>query len=114
MGDRYRLLLTLARQDLGTERVSEALTPARDEVAGILERGQRDGVFHDRLPAAVLSSALEALTISLLESVNTGTWEDDGTRTAVATLIAAGVPEKEASAVVEGMAPELRTAAADS
>jgi hypothetical protein len=60
----------------------------------------------------VLSSALEALTISLLESVNTGTWEDDGTRTAVATLVAAGVPEKEASAVVEGVASEERAEAA--
>lgn len=100
--------------------MSEVLAPARDEVAGILERGQRDGVFHDRLPAAVLSSALAALTVSLLESVNTGAREDDGTRTAVATPVAAGVPEKESSAAVEAEAseapeaPEPRTAASDS
>ncbi|MEU9958644.1 TetR/AcrR family transcriptional regulator [Streptomyces sp. NPDC050982] len=113
VGDRYRLLLALARQDLGMERVSEVLAPARDEATAVLERGQHAGVFHDHLPAVVLSSALEALTISLLESVNAGTWEDDGTRTAVATLIAAGVPEKEASAVVEGVASEERAEAAD-
>ncbi|MFD3374855.1 MULTISPECIES: TetR/AcrR family transcriptional regulator [unclassified Streptomyces] len=113
VGDRYRLLLALARQDLGVERVSEVLAPARDEATAVLERGQHAGVFHDHLPAVVLSSALEALAISLLESVNAGTWEDDGTRTAVATLIAAGVPEKEASAVVEGVASEERAEAAD-
>lgn len=113
VGDRYRLLLALARQDLGMERVSEVLAPARDAATAVLERGQRAGVFHDHLPAVVLSSALEALTISLLESVNTGAWEDDGTRTAVAVLVAAGVPEKEASAVVESVATEERAEAAD-
>ncbi|WP_326727843.1 TetR/AcrR family transcriptional regulator [Streptomyces phaeochromogenes] len=113
VGDRYRLLLALARQDLGMERVSEVLAPARDAATAVLERGQRAGVFHDHLPAEVLSSALEALTISLLESVNAGTWEDDGTQTAVATLVAAGVPEKEASAVVESVASEERAGAAD-
>lgn len=50
VGDRYRLLLALARQDLGTQRVSETLAPARDEATAILERGQRAGVFHDHLP----------------------------------------------------------------
>ena len=113
VGDRYRLLLALARQDLGMERVSEVLAPARDAATCVLERGQRAGVFHDHLPAVVLSSALEALTISLLESVNTGAWEDDGTQTAVAVLVAAGVPEKEASAVVESVATEERAEAAD-
>ncbi|MGX1915155.1 TetR/AcrR family transcriptional regulator [Streptomyces phaeochromogenes] len=113
VGDRYRLLLALARQDLGMERVSEVLAPARDAATAVLERGQRAGVFHDHLPAVVLSSALEALTISLLESVNTGAWEDDGTQTAVAALVAAGVPEKEASAVVESVASEERAEAAD-
>ncbi|MER7834347.1 TetR/AcrR family transcriptional regulator [Streptomyces sp. NPDC096040] len=107
VGDRYRLLLALARRDLGTERVSEVLAPARQAVTAVLERGQRDGVFHDHLPPAVLSAGLEALTVSLLESVNTGAWEDDGTRIAMATLIAAGVPEKRASDVVGGVASEV-------
>ncbi|WP_329139111.1 TetR/AcrR family transcriptional regulator [Streptomyces sp. NBC_00670] len=100
VGDRYRLLLSLARRDLGAERVAEVLAPARDAVTAILERGQRDGVFHTHLPAAVLSAGLEAMTVALLESVNTGALTDDGTQTAVAMLIAAGVPRERAAAVV--------------
>ncbi|MGQ4384793.1 TetR/AcrR family transcriptional regulator [Streptomyces sp. SAS_270] len=113
VGDRYRLLLALARQDLGTERVSEILAPARNEATAILERGQGAGVFHDHLPAPVLSAALEALTLSLLESVNAGTWEDDGTRTAVATLVAAGVAEQSATGIVKDVAAEMRAGTSD-
>ncbi len=114
VGDRYRLLLALARQDLGTQRVSETLAPARDEATAILERGQRAGVFHDHLPAAVLSAALEAVTLSLLESVNSGAWEDDGTRTAVATLVAAGVSDEAATSIVGGVASQMRAETSDS
>ncbi|MFF4349755.1 TetR/AcrR family transcriptional regulator [Streptomyces sp. NPDC001530] len=104
VGDRYRMLLALARHDLGAERVAEILAPARDEGTAILQRGQRDGVFHTHLPPAVLSAALEAMTVALLEEVNTGALEDDGTRVAVATLIAAGVPEKQARVVADDVA----------
>ncbi|MFJ1971128.1 TetR/AcrR family transcriptional regulator [Streptomyces sp. NPDC087903] len=105
VGDRYRMLLALARRDLGAERVAEVLAPARERATAILERGQRDGVFHSHLPPAVLSAGLEAMTVALLEEVNTGALvEDDGSRAAVATLIAAGVPEKRASAVVDEVA----------
>ena len=52
----------------------------------------------------MLSAGLEAMTIALLEEVNTGALEDDGTRVAAATLIAAGVPEARARAVVEEVA----------
>lgn len=104
VGDRYRMLLALARHDLGAERVAEILKPAHDEVTAILERGQRDGVFHTQLPPAVLSAGLEAMTITLLEEVNAGALEDDGTRTAVVILIAAGVPEEQARVVVDDVA----------
>lgn len=56
----------------------------------------------------MLSAGLEAMTVALLEDVNTGALEDDGTRTAVATLIAAGVPEKQASAVVDEVAAAMQ------
>ncbi|MFD7938273.1 TetR/AcrR family transcriptional regulator [Streptomyces sp. NPDC059755] len=115
VGDRYRLLLALARRDLGDERVAEILAPARDEVTAILARGQRDGVFHTQLPPAVLSAGLEAMQVALLEEVNTGALEDDGTRTAVVTLVAAGVPEERARAVVgevESAAAAVAAAAA--
>ncbi|MGW0599537.1 TetR/AcrR family transcriptional regulator [Streptomyces sp. NPDC002776] len=114
VGDRYRMLLALARRDLGIERVTEILSPARSEVTAILERGQRDGVFHTHLPPAVLSAGLEAMHVALLEEVNTGALEDDGARTALATLIAAGVPQERASGVVAEIAPTaVRTAGAD-
>ncbi|MDT0572962.1 TetR family transcriptional regulator [Streptomyces sp. DSM 3412] len=113
VGDRYRMLLSLARRDLGSERVAEVLAPARAAVTGILERGQRDGVFHSPLPPAVQSAGLEAMHVALLECVNTGALEDDGTRVATATLIAAGVAEKRASAVVEEVASAVRAAPTD-
>ncbi|MGW1375077.1 TetR/AcrR family transcriptional regulator [Streptomyces sp. NPDC002446] len=115
VGDRYRMLLALARRDLGADRVAEILAPARDEVTAILERGQRDGVFPTHLPPAVLSAGLEAMTVALLEAVNAGVLEDERTRVAVATLIAAGVPEKRARDVVDDVASAVtdRESAAD-
>ncbi|MDX3642344.1 TetR family transcriptional regulator [Streptomyces sp. MB09-02B] len=113
VGDRYRMLLALARRDLGSERVAEVLAPAREAATGILERGQRDGVFHSHLPPAVQSAGLEAMHVALLESVNTGALEDDGHRIATATLIAAGVAETRASAVVEEVASEMGATPAD-
>jgi AcrR family transcriptional regulator len=107
VGDRYRMLLALAHRDLGAERVAEVLRPARVRATAVVERGQRDGVFHPHLPPAVLGAALEGMTIALLEEANSGTFEDDGTRTAVATLIAAGVPEQQARTVVDGIAAEF-------
>ncbi|MEU9413202.1 TetR family transcriptional regulator [Streptomyces sp. NPDC048281] len=106
VGDRYRMLLALAHRDLGAERVAEVLAPARVRATAIVERGQRDGVFHPHLPPAVLGAALEGMTIALLEQVNGGVFEDDGTRTAVASLIAAGVPERQARTVVDEVAAE--------
>lgn len=106
VGDSFRMLIALARHDLGAERVSEILEPARSAAAAILERGQRDGLFHTHLPPAVLAVGLESMTIALLEEVNAGALEDDGSQVAVATLIAAGVPEKEACAVVESVVAE--------
>ncbi|MFJ2827864.1 TetR/AcrR family transcriptional regulator [Streptomyces sp. NPDC087263] len=98
VGDRYRMLIGLARRDLGAERVSEVLAPAREAVTAILERGQSYGAFHTNVPPPVLSSALEALCLALLESVNSGAWQDDGTATAIAALTAAGVPAGRAEA----------------
>ncbi|MFI9208944.1 TetR/AcrR family transcriptional regulator [Streptomyces sp. NPDC053253] len=108
VGDRYRMLLALARRDLGVERVAEILAPARAVATDILARGQRDGVFPAHLPPAVLSAGLEALTVALLEAVNTGELNDEGAPVAVAVLVAAGVPEPRARAVVDEVASEAR------
>lgn len=100
VGDRYRMLLRLAPQDLGAERVNEVLAPARDMAASIIERGQRQGVFRTSVPPGPLSRALEGHLLALLECVNAGTWRDDGTRTATAALIAVGADADLAAAQV--------------
>lgn len=105
-GDRCRMLVAHARSDLGDERVASILAPARSEVTAILERGQREGVFHARLSPAVLSSGLEAMHFALLEAVNTGALASDGAGdAAVVTLIAAGVPEERAERIVDASGP---------
>ncbi|MFI2206821.1 TetR/AcrR family transcriptional regulator [Streptomyces sp. NPDC020192] len=91
VGDRYRMLLRLAPQDLGVERVAEVLAPARETAAAIIARGQRQGVFQAGVPAGPLSRALEGHLLGLLECVNDGAWSDDGRGTAAAALIAMGV-----------------------
>lgn len=100
VGDRYRTLIGLARQDLGANGFSELLAPVRDAVAGILARGQRQGVFRTGVPPGPLSRALEAHILALLDSVNSGVWADDGTGTATTTLIAAGADRDAAASTV--------------
>lgn len=100
VGDRYRMLLSLARKHLGAERVTEILAPIRDAATDILKRGQREGVFHSHLPPVALSAGLEALTVALLDSVNDGVLDDDDVPLVIVPLTAAGVPEKRASDVV--------------
>jgi len=100
VGDRYRTLIGLARQDLGANGFSELLTPVRDTVAGILARGQRQGVFRTGVPPGPLSRALEAHILALLDGVNSGIWSDDGTGAATTTLIAAGADRDAAASTV--------------
>ncbi|MFF8845172.1 TetR/AcrR family transcriptional regulator [Streptomyces sp. NPDC015127] len=106
VGDRYRMLIALARRDLGVERVTEVLSPARTTVNAILERGQAAGSFHSHVPAPALSAALESLTLSLLESVNACAWKDNGRATAITTLVAAGVAAARAEAEVLALVAE--------
>ncbi|MFF5477118.1 TetR/AcrR family transcriptional regulator [Streptomyces sp. NPDC012935] len=100
VGDCYRTLMGLARQDLGSEQVSDLLAPARERVAGILAEGQRQGVFHGAVPPGPLSGAIEAHLLALLGTVNSGIWADDGTGAATAALIAAGVDSDAAAVTV--------------
>ncbi|MEU6260956.1 TetR/AcrR family transcriptional regulator [Streptomyces sp. NPDC047043] len=103
VGDRYRILLRLAPQDLGPERVTEVLAPARDTAEAIISRGQRQGVFQTGIPSAVLTRALEGHLLGLLDCVNSGAWSDDGTGTATAALIAMGVDADSAATCVHGL-----------
>jgi len=57
----------------------------------ILERGQREGCIAEVLPAAVLSEALEAVTLGLVEAQNSSDWGDPhGEASTVTVLLAAG------------------------
>lgn len=103
VGDRYRILLRLAPQDLGPEQVTEVLAPARDMAEAIIARGQRQGVFQTSVPPAVLTRALEGYLLGLLDCVNGGAWSDDGTGAATAALIAMGVNGDSAATCVRGL-----------
>lgn len=101
IGDRYRMLLRLAPQDLAPEHVDCVLGPARATATAIIAAGQRQGLFHTGVPETALSRALEAYVLALLDCVNNGTWSDDGTHTAAAALIAVGVDRDLAAAHVD-------------
>lgn len=107
VGDRYRILLRLAPQDLGAERVAELLAPARHMAEAVIDRGQRQGVFQTSVPPAVLARGLEGQLLGLLDCVNGGVWSDDGTGTTAAALIAMGVnADHAATRVRELVRPE--------
>lgn len=107
VADRYRILLRLAPQDLGAERVAELLAPARHMAEAIIGRGQRRGVFQTSVPPAVLTRGLEGQLLGLLDCVNGGAWSDDGTGATAAALIAMGVnPDHAATRVRELVRPE--------
>lgn len=92
VGDRYRMLISLAHRDLGEERIHAALAPARAEATSIIERGQRDGTFARHLPAPVLALATESLGLALLDAHTGPDWSDPaGEAAATAVLIAAGI-----------------------
>ncbi|MGW0191558.1 TetR/AcrR family transcriptional regulator [Streptomyces sp. NPDC003362] len=107
VGDRYRILLRLAPQDLGAERVAEVLAPARYVAEVIIGRGQRQGVFQASVPPGPLSRALEGHLLGLLDCVNGGAWSDDGTGTATAALIAMGVDADQAAICVRKLVPPV-------
>ncbi|HET9516864.1 MAG TPA: hypothetical protein VFO77_03965, partial [Actinoplanes sp.] len=66
----------------------------------LLQRGCDQGRFATHLPVPVLGTALQAVTLALLQAVNNGLWTDDGTQAATASLIAAGVPAADAAEAV--------------
>ncbi|MBO4254200.1 TetR/AcrR family transcriptional regulator [Streptomyces griseorubiginosus] len=103
VGDRYRILLRLAPQDLDPDRVTQVLSLARETAEAIISRGRRQRVFQTCAPPAVLARTLEGYLLGLLECVNSGVWSDDGTDTATAALIAMGVAPDSATTCVHGL-----------
>jgi AcrR family transcriptional regulator len=102
IGDRYRLLISLAQRNLAGGGLRDHLRPARERVTGLLEEGMRSGAFTGHLPPDVLAHALESLILGLLQAVNDGLWRSaepagDVARTC---LVVAGVPAADAEAAV--------------
>ncbi|MFF1447669.1 TetR/AcrR family transcriptional regulator [Streptomyces sp. NPDC058274] len=112
IGDRYRMLIALGRRGL-KGGIHGVLTPVRALATELLAEGQRDGVFADHLPAEVLAHAHESMVISLLESVNNGTWEGSASAATTAILLASGRTPAEADAVLRQVSTETGDATDD-
>ncbi len=109
IGDRFRVLLTFARAELGEKRIRDLIEPARAPSVALVERGQADGLFSAYLPAPVLVAMTEAVTLALFEEANNGTITDDGDSFALASLVLLGVPPDRAAEVVAEAWDLLRT-----
>ncbi len=72
VGDRFRMLLSFARKELGEQRILDLMEPARAVSISVVERGQRDGTFSKYLPAETLVAMTEAITITLFDQANSG------------------------------------------
>lgn len=90
-GEQYRLLISLAETGLGMAGLRELLHPIAEQSYQLLVRGRERGRFATHLPLPVLSVALQAMTLAMMRAVNDGLWADDGTRSTVGLLVAAGL-----------------------
>jgi TetR/AcrR family transcriptional regulator of autoinduction and epiphytic fitness len=100
-GDEYRLLISLAESNLGMAGIRELLLPVAAQSYALLERAHASGRFATHLPLPVLSAALQAMTLAMMQAVNDELWTDDGARAAVAVLVAAGLPVAAAEEAVQ-------------
>jgi TetR/AcrR family transcriptional regulator of autoinduction and epiphytic fitness len=100
IGDRYRVLLSFARKEVGEDRISELIAPVRTHTYGVVDRGRAAGVFSAYLPTAVLVAMMEGLTMATLEQANRGGVDDAGGAMALGVLVLAGVAPDRAEEVV--------------
>ncbi|PTR32047.1 TetR family transcriptional regulator [Rhodococcus sp. OK519] len=100
VGDRFRVLLSFARRELGEERIHDLLEPLRTITVGNVERGQREGVFSSYLRPELLVAMSEGMTLTLLEHANRGAISDRGETFATAGLVLLGLPPERAADVV--------------
>jgi TetR/AcrR family transcriptional regulator of autoinduction and epiphytic fitness len=105
-GEEYRLLISLAESNLGMAGIRELLIPVAAQSYGLLERARASGRFATHLPLPVLSAALQAMTLAMMQAVNDELWTDDGSRAAVAVLVAAGLPAVAAEEAVKRAASQ--------
>jgi TetR/AcrR family transcriptional regulator, regulator of autoinduction and epiphytic fitness len=91
VGNRYRLLLEVARKELGEQRILELLEPARQPTLAIIEDGQARGVFSSYLPASSLVALSDAATMTIVHEANKGTITNPGQALAIISLVQAGI-----------------------
>ncbi|MBM7460335.1 TetR/AcrR family transcriptional regulator [Rhodococcus coprophilus] len=101
VGDRFRMLLSFARKEVGDHRIAELVAPVRTRTVGVVERGRASGRFPAYLPTAVLVGMMEGLTMSVLEQANYGLVRDDGESMALGVLVLAGVPAGRSAEVLD-------------
>lgn len=101
VGDRYRLLLSFARKEVGEQCIADLVAPLRTRTLDLVERGRAGGIFSDYLPSVVLIGMMEGLTMATLEQANLGLVRDSGESIALGVLVLAGVSPERAVRVVE-------------
>ncbi|MFK4147763.1 TetR/AcrR family transcriptional regulator [Streptomyces sp. NPDC004065] len=101
-GDRYRLLVALARRAVTAQGVRERLAPVRESAAELLQQGLDQHVFSSPLPARALVRVHEQIVSALLDAVADGLLApaEAARAAAVTALTAAGVPASLGGALV--------------
>jgi AcrR family transcriptional regulator len=100
VGDQYRLLLAVARTDLGHNSIHDLLGPMRESAAAVIRRGQREGVFSSYLAAEVLILNIEAIALSILDATNAGAIGDPAGATTTSSLVLLGIAPDDAERIV--------------
>ncbi|MGB6275810.1 MAG: TetR/AcrR family transcriptional regulator [Rhodococcus sp. (in: high G+C Gram-positive bacteria)] len=100
VGDQYRLLLSVARSDLGHNSIHDLLTPMRDAAAAVIRRGQREGVFSSYLAAEVPILNIEAIALSILDATNAGLIGDPAGAATTSSLVLLGIAPDDAERIV--------------
>lgn len=85
--ERIRVVLVVAQRELQPARIREMHQKAEARMRGLVERGQREGVFRTDLPVDWLLSVTHLSMNAAAEEVTAGRLaSDDGARVIVATL----------------------------
>lgn len=100
IGDRYRVLLSFARKEMGEQRIAELVSPVRSRVLGHVERGLAQSQLSDYLPAPVLVGMMEGLTMATLEQANLGLVDDWGDTIVLGNLVLGGVSPDRAPGIL--------------
>jgi AcrR family transcriptional regulator len=100
VGNRYRVLLEVARKELGEQRILELIEPARQPSLAITEDGQARGVFSSYLPASSLVALSDAATMTIIEEANKGVIANPGQALATISLVQAGIDLPRSTEIV--------------